>query len=96
MRPVYKAIEILGAVLFFTAWLNFAVFWLVAVLIGGDAISGNVQGNHYYVSSHGKLTEVSPRSMELQPNPYQEHLVHTPNRYFRWRGAYSPRSVETA
>ncbi len=42
------------------AWLNFAVFWIVAVSIGGDAVSGKVESGHYFVSSHGRLTEVSP------------------------------------
>jgi hypothetical protein len=31
----------------------------VAVYIGGDAVSGKIDGQTYYVSSHGKLTEVS-------------------------------------
>jgi len=56
-----RHLEILGTVLFFIAWINFVVFWVVAVSIGGDAISGKVEGNRYYLSNHGKLTEVSHR-----------------------------------
>ena len=42
------------------AWVNFLVFWIVAVSIGGDAFSGKVVNGHYFVSNHGRLTEVSP------------------------------------
>jgi hypothetical protein len=49
----------LGALLFFGAVLNFVVFWHVAVSIGGDAVSGRVEDGKYFVSSHGRLTEVS-------------------------------------
>ena len=38
---------------------NFAAFWLVALFIGGDAISGKAVAGHYFLSSHGHLTEVS-------------------------------------
>jgi hypothetical protein len=54
-----KRLGDVGKVLFFIAWINFAVFWVVAVCIGGDAISGKAVNGHFYVSSHGKLTEVS-------------------------------------
>jgi|GEM_PF-2600343 hypothetical protein len=56
-----KLLSIIGYTLFFGAIANFTVFWVVGASIGGDAISGKVQGGHYYVSSHGRLTEVSPR-----------------------------------
>lgn len=38
---------------------NFAIFWIVGVAIGGDAINGKIVGSHFYLGSHGKLTEVS-------------------------------------
>ena len=56
-----KTLSILGAILLSIAFINFAVFWIVAVCIGGDAISGKAENGHYYVSSHGKPTEVSSR-----------------------------------
>ena len=55
-----KLLTIIGAALFAVAWLNFTVFWFVAVYLGGDAVSGRVENGHYYLSSHGKLTEVTP------------------------------------
>jgi hypothetical protein len=40
---------------------NFGIFMLVAMNIGGDAVSGSSEGGRYYVANHGVLTEVSPR-----------------------------------
>ena len=39
--------------------LNFIVFVIVSSLIGGDAGNGKIVGGHFYLASHGKLTEVS-------------------------------------
>jgi len=52
MKKIYTSI-------FFAAIINFAVFMIIAVIIGGDALSGKEEGGRYYVSNHGKLTEVS-------------------------------------
>ncbi len=41
-------------------WIvNFAAFVIISGFIGGDAFSGHVLDGHYYLKSHGKLTEVS-------------------------------------
>ena len=40
------------------ACLNFGVFILIAILIGGVAESGSVTNGHYYVINHSKFTEV--------------------------------------
>ena len=40
-------------------FLNFLVFFVVAVSIGGDAVNGFRSDGHFFLSSHGKLTEVS-------------------------------------
>jgi len=58
-KPERNWLTILGTVLFFTAWLNFMIFAIVAVSIGGDAISGKAINGHYFLSNHGRLTEVS-------------------------------------
>jgi len=50
----------LGMALFVLAIVNFAAFVIIALSIGGDAINGQVQNDHYYLSHKGKLTEVSP------------------------------------
>jgi hypothetical protein len=53
-------LELIGFGLLVVALINFTLFCIVGVCIGGDALSGKVEDGHYYVSSHGKLTEVSP------------------------------------
>ncbi len=49
----------LAVTVFVGGFVNFAAFFTVAVAIGGDAVAGRVEGGRYYVSSHGRLTEVS-------------------------------------
>jgi hypothetical protein len=39
--------------------LNFAVIFLVANWLGGDAVNGKEEGGRYYLANHGKLTEVT-------------------------------------
>ena len=39
--------------------LNFALFFGVALALGGDAVNGTVRDGHYYLMNHGKYTEVS-------------------------------------
>jgi hypothetical protein len=42
------------------AWaINFAVYVGIAVCTGGDAINGHQSLGRYFLSNHGKLTEVS-------------------------------------
>jgi hypothetical protein len=45
----------LGLLLLF----NWIAWFAITIAIGGDAISGKTTNGHYYVSSHGVLTEVS-------------------------------------
>ena len=46
-------------VLFAAACINFLVFIIIDVLLGGDAANGHSENGHYFLASHGKLTEVS-------------------------------------
>ena len=39
-------------------FLNFAVFWCVASLIGGDALNGKVVRGAYFLRDHGRYTQV--------------------------------------
>lgn len=39
--------------------LNFFVFFVFSLIIGGDAGNGFVKDGHYFVTNHGKHTEVS-------------------------------------
>src|SRR5205085_10110442 len=64
-RQRLPAITVFLALAVFVGGLaNFAAFFTVSVAIGGDAVSGRVEGDRYYVSSHGRLTEVSPEVWE--------------------------------
>jgi hypothetical protein len=46
-------------VVFIVAILNFASFWIIGVLNGGDAINGKEEGGKYFLNSHGHYTAVS-------------------------------------
>lgn len=39
--------------------LNFVAYGVAATCLGGDAINGRAENGHYFLSSHGKQTEVS-------------------------------------
>jgi hypothetical protein len=39
--------------------LNWVIWWVEAVAIGGTAVGGKISGGRYYVVSHGGYTEVS-------------------------------------
>jgi hypothetical protein len=52
-------LETLGKSLIAFAIINFAIFWIVAIRIGGDAVNGKIEDGRYYVGSHGRYTEVS-------------------------------------
>lgn len=43
----------------YLAIVNFAAFVIVATLLGGDALNGHADGGHYFLSWHGRDTEVS-------------------------------------
>ena len=41
------------------AGLNFIAFIVIATYLGGDAINGHAEAGRYFLSEHGRLTEVS-------------------------------------
>ena len=41
------------------ALLNFFVFWVAAVYLGGDALNGKTDHGRFFLMSHGPYTEVS-------------------------------------
>jgi hypothetical protein len=47
------------SIVFIVAAVNFVAFLIGTAALGGDAVNGKVKGGRYYVSNHGKLTEVS-------------------------------------
>jgi hypothetical protein len=38
---------------------NFLAFWLMGTYLGGDALNGYAQGQHYFLCGHGACHEVS-------------------------------------
>lgn len=57
--------------------LNFLIFVVIAIVIGGDAVNGRIVNGHFYVANHGRLTEVS-EAVHLQPVARPQHLRHAP------------------
>jgi hypothetical protein len=43
----------------FVALLNFIVFWVIAVCVGGDALNGYMHDGRYFICAHGACHEVS-------------------------------------
>jgi len=41
------------------ALVNFVSFFAGCLYLGGDALNGKIEDGHFYLSNHGKLTEVS-------------------------------------
>ncbi|MBI3151601.1 MAG: hypothetical protein HYZ21_05685 [Chloroflexi bacterium] len=41
------------------ALINFFLFVIIALTIGGDAVNGSIENGHYYLNGHGKLIEVN-------------------------------------
>ena len=59
--------------LFLIGILNFASFFIIALVIGGDAVNGKVENGKYYVSEHGRDTEVSRSVFEY--SRFHAHFV---------------------
>ncbi len=38
--------------------MNFLLFLLSSLLLGGDGLNGKVEADHYYLGNHGVYTEV--------------------------------------
>jgi hypothetical protein len=53
-----RAIQKVCRMISYIAILNFLLFFLIAVVIGGGAIWGKIEEGHYYVGNHGRYTEV--------------------------------------
>ncbi len=58
-KPHLLTAHRIGLILTMLFVLNFAAFFVHAVVLGGDAWSGKVDNGHFFVGSHGKFTEVT-------------------------------------
>ena len=43
----------------YLAIINFVSFLASTIYLGGDALSGKIENGHFFLSSHGRLTEVN-------------------------------------
>ncbi len=59
MRDVRNAIVILAFVMVGLGMVNFVSFAIESAKLGGDALNGFEKDGRYYVSNHGRNTEVS-------------------------------------
>lgn len=55
----FKSFRTATKVLVLVALLNFAAFFISCMVLGGDALNGHITAGHYFLASHGKLTETS-------------------------------------
>ena len=53
-----RAKWVLGSAMAVAA-INFLIFWIIAVDVGGDAVNGYEKAGHYFVCAHGACREVS-------------------------------------
>ena len=64
-RAGISAVRTLATAVGLLALLNLAVYVAVAIALGGDAINGHAAAGHYYLSMHGRLTEVTQRVFQF-------------------------------
>ena len=58
-RMSQKTLQRVCITIFFLGLGNFAAYWIAGVSLGGNAVSGKAENGRYFLSNHGRLTEVS-------------------------------------
>ena len=58
-RPFRDRVGSLLRIITYAGFINFALFFVAALFLGGDAWNGTVQGGNFYLSENGRLTQVS-------------------------------------
>jgi hypothetical protein len=53
-----KRISKICKTIFYVCWVNFLLFGVISVLIGGDALNGRVEDGHFYLGGGGENVEV--------------------------------------
>ena len=66
----------LGMLLVAFGVLNFVAYGVFAFQLGGDAGNGRVEAGRYFLSAHGKDTEVSQAVFEIQQVAHLLRLGH--------------------
>jgi hypothetical protein len=54
-----KLVKLISLAIFLIGLIDFGAFCIHSTLLGGSASDDNLDGNHYFVSEHGRRTEVS-------------------------------------
>ena len=54
-----RAVRFYAYTLIAVGILNFTSFWAISLVIGGDAVGNAPENGRYYVSEHGRRTQVS-------------------------------------
>ena len=84
MRLNFQTMKYFGYALFIIGFVNFAVFWIVAAIIGGDAVGNGPINGKYYVSSHGHQIEVSRSVYEYSWYHSRSIWITHPLAFFGW------------
>ena len=58
-RTIREIIQGICRIFFWAAIINFAIFVIITLIIGGDAVNGKEVAGHYFLGNHGQLTEVN-------------------------------------
>lgn len=69
------------------ALINFFSFLAVTLVLGGGALNGHVEAGHYFLSSHGKLTETTEQIFRYsQIHGASLFITHPLGIIFEWLG----------
>jgi len=55
MKTFHKILVVISEI----AIINFLLFFIIGLLIGGDAVNGYAENGHYYLANHGEFKEVN-------------------------------------
>jgi hypothetical protein len=59
MRVRIDWLGTVGKTLVLVAVLNFVLFWIIGVSIGGEALTGKIEDGRYFLREYGRYTEVT-------------------------------------
>ena len=72
MPPRTKWLNTLGQALVLLGVLNFLLFWIIGLSIGGDAYSGKIEDGRYFLKGNGRY----PRYTEVTEAVWTYSKVH--------------------